>query len=188
MTYQRPFVAQLVQRLQGPSPFIQVLVGPRQVGKTTGVRQLMAQCGWPAHYANADDLLVSDRSWLLAQWQQALLLGDGALLVVDEIQKVPNWPETVKALWDAQPARLRVLLLGSSALQIQSGVTESLGGRFELLRVHHWSFAELQAAFGYDLDGVADLPAVKWRELNLDRAGVGTREEIVKRLLQAIQT
>ena len=90
MTYQRAFVAQLVQRLQGPSPFIQVLVGPRQVGKTTGVRQLMAQCGWPAHYANADDLLVSDRSWLLAQWQQALLLGDGALLVVDEIQKVPN--------------------------------------------------------------------------------------------------
>lgn len=152
MTYQRPFVAQLVQRLQGPSPFIQVLVGPRQVGKTTGVRQLMAQCGWPAHYANADDLLVSDRSWLLAQWQQTLLLGDGALLVVDEIQKVPNWPETVKALWDAQPARLRVLLLGSSALQIQSGVTESLAGRFELLRVHHWTFAELQAAFGYDLD------------------------------------
>lgn len=152
MTYQRPFVAQLVQRLQAPSPFIQVLVGPRQVGKTTGVRQLMAQCGWPAHYANADDLLVSDRSWLLAQWQQALLLGDGALLVVDEIQKVPNWPETVKALWDAQPARLRVLLLGSSALQIQSGVTESLAGRFELLRVHHWTFAELQAAFGYDLD------------------------------------
>lgn len=152
MTYQRAFVTQLVQRLQGPSPFIQVLVGPRQVGKTTGARQLMAQCGWPAHYANADDLLVSDRSWLLAQWQQALLLGDGALLVVDEIQKVPNWPETLKALWDAQPGRLRVLLLGSSALQIQSGVTESMAGRFELLSVHHWTFAELQAAFGYDLD------------------------------------
>ena len=152
MTYQRPFVAQLEKRLQGPSPFIQVLVGPRQVGKTTGVRQLMARCAWPTHYANADDLLVSDRSWLLQQWQQALLQGDGALLVVDEIQKVPNWPETVKALWDAQPGRLRVLLLGSSALQIQGGVTESLAGRFELMRVHHWTFAELQAAFGYDLD------------------------------------
>ena len=151
MTYQRPFVAQLAQRLQGPLPFIQVLVGPRQVGKTTGVRQLLAQQQWPAHYANADDVLVSDRSWLLQQWQQALLLGDGALLVVDEIQKVPNWPETIKALWDAQPYRLRVLLLGSSALQIQAGVTESLAGRFELLRAHHWTFAELQAAFGYDL-------------------------------------
>ncbi len=150
--FQRAFVAQLAERLQGAPAFIQVLVGPRQVGKTTGVRQLMMQCGWPTHYANADDVLVSDRSWLLQQWQQALLQGDGALLVVDEIQKVPNWPETLKALWDARPGRLRVLLLGSSALQIQTGATESLAGRFELLRVHHWRFAELQTAFGYDLE------------------------------------
>ena len=149
--FQRPFVAQLAHRLDSMQPLIQVLTGPRQVGKTTGVRQLMAQCSYPQHYANADDMLVSDRSWLLEQWQQALLLGEGALLVVDEIQKVVNWPETIKALWDAQPGRLRVLLLGSSALQIQSGVTESLAGRFELLRVHHWTFAELHAAFGYDL-------------------------------------
>ena len=85
---------------------IQVLVGPLQVGKTTGVRQLMGQQPWPHHYANADDVLVSDRNWLLAQWQQALLLGDGALLVIDEIQKVANWPETIKAMWDAKPGRL----------------------------------------------------------------------------------
>ena len=150
-TYQRPFVATLDQRFKAELPLIQVLAGPRQVGKTTGVRQLLAQGSWPHHYANADDVLVSDRNWLLEHWQKALLLGDGALLVIDEIQKVANWPETVKALWDAQPGRLRVLLLGSSALQIQAGVTESLAGRFELLRVHHWTFAELQAAFGYDL-------------------------------------
>lgn len=149
--FQRAFVAQLIQRLNADQPLIQVLVGPRQVGKTTGVRQLMAQCTYPQHYANADDVLVSDRSWLLQQWQQARLLGDGTLLVVDEIQKVQNWPETIKALWDAQPQRLRVLLLGSSAMQIQAGVSESLAGRFELQRVHHWTFAELQTAFGYDL-------------------------------------
>jgi hypothetical protein len=149
--FERPFVAELLQRLQGQPRLIQVLTGPRQVGKTTGVRQLMAQCGWPAHYASADDVLTSDRSWLLQQWQQALLLGNDALLVIDEIQKVPNWSETLKALWDQQPARLRVLLLGSSALQIHTGVSESLAGRFELLRIHHWTFAQLQAAFGYDL-------------------------------------
>lgn len=149
--FERPFVAELLQRLQGQPRLIQVLTGPRQVGKTTGVRQLMAQCGWPTHYASADDVLTSDRSWLLQQWQQALLLGNDALLVIDEIQKVPNWSETLKALWDQQPARLRVLLLGSSALQIHTGVSESLAGRFELLRVHHWTFAQLQAAFGYDL-------------------------------------
>ena len=150
--FQRPFVSQLAQRFAVPQPLIQVLVGPRQVGKTTGVRQFMGQSTQPAHYASADDVLFSDRSWLLQQWQHALALGDGALLVVDEIQKVPNWPETIKALWDAQPFRLQVLLLGSSALQIQAGITESLAGRFELLRVHHWTFAELQTAFGYDLE------------------------------------
>jgi uncharacterized protein len=149
--FQRSFVSTLAARLAAAQPLIQVITGPRQVGKTTGVRQLLAQGTWPHHYANADDVLVTDRNWLLAQWQQALLLGDGALLAIDEIQKVPNWPETIKALWDAQPARLRVLLLGSSALQIQAGVTESLAGRFELLRVFHWTFAELQAAFDYDL-------------------------------------
>lgn len=151
LAFERPFVAELLQRLQGEPRLIQVLTGPRQVGKTTGVRQLIEQCGWPAHYANADDVLSSDRTWLLQQWQQALVLGRDALLVIDEIQKVPNWSETVKALWDQQPARLRVLLLGSSALQIQTGVSESLAGRFELLRVHHWTFDELRTAFGYDL-------------------------------------
>jgi predicted AAA+ superfamily ATPase len=150
--YERAFVAQLEKRLAGPVPLVQVLVGPRQVGKTTGMRQLLARFGGGFHYANADDLLVTDRTWLLEQWQRALLLGDGTLLVVDEIQKVPNWSEVVKSLWDMHPGRLRVVLLGSGSLQIQSGLTESLAGRFELTRIHHWTFAELQRAFGYDLE------------------------------------
>lgn len=151
-SYQRDFVHQLHRRLKGPGPLIQVLIGPRQVGKTTGLRQLMNQWAHLAHYANADDLLAADRSWLLDQWQKALLLGDGTLLIIDEIQKLSNWPETIKSLWDAQPKRLRVVLLGSSALQLQQGISESLAGRFELLRVYHWRFSELQHAFGYDLD------------------------------------
>lgn len=149
--FRRPFVAALARRLETQPTLMQVLVGPRQVGKTTGVKQVIEQADYPAHYANADGLLASDHTWLREQWQQALLLGEGSLLVIDEIQKVPNWPETLKALWDARPGFLRVVLLGSSALQLQAGVTESLAGRFELLRVHHWTFAELQEAFDYDL-------------------------------------
>ncbi|HSN79174.1 MAG TPA: ATP-binding protein [Rhodoferax sp.] len=150
--YERAFVAQLENRLRAATPLIQVLVGPRQVGKTTGMRQLLARTSRPYHYANADDLLVTDRSWLLEQWQKALLLGDGTLLVIDEIQKIPNWSEVIKFLWDVQPGRLRVVLLGSGSLQIQSGLTESLAGRFELTRIYHWTFAELEEAFGYDLE------------------------------------
>jgi len=150
--FERAFVTLLERRLTAATPLIQVLTGSRQVGKTTGMRQLLTR--WPdaSHYASADDVLISDRTWLLAQWQQATLAGDGTLLVIDEVQKVPNWPETIKALWDRQPSRLKVVLLGSSALQIQSGLTESLAGRFELTRIHHWTFSELKTAFGYDLD------------------------------------
>lgn len=149
--YERAFVALLEKRFSEASPLIQVLVGPRQVGKTTGLRQLLARTSGNCHYANADDQLVSDRSWLLAQWQKALALGNGTLLVIDEVQKIPNWSEAIKSLWDKQPHRLRVVLLGSSSLQIQSGLTESLAGRFELTRIYHWTFTELKTAFGYDL-------------------------------------
>ena len=151
-TFERPFVARLQARLSESAPLIQVLVGPRQVGKTTGMRQLLARWQGALHYANADDLLTADRSWLLAQWQAAARLGEGALLVIDEIQKAPNWSETIKSLWDAAPHRLRVVLLGSSSLQLHHGLSESLAGRFELTRIYHWTFAELREAFGYDLD------------------------------------
>lgn len=151
-SFERPFVACLQERLSEPAPLIQVLVGPRQVGKTTGVRQMMGRWQGSLHYANADDLLTADRTWLLAQWQAAARLGEGTLLVIDEIQKAPNWSETIKSLWDAAPHRLRVVLLGSSSLQLHCGLSESLAGRFELTRIYHWTFAELRDAFGYDLD------------------------------------
>ncbi|SIT68444.1 hypothetical protein SAMN05216526_0852 [Ectothiorhodosinus mongolicus] len=153
--FQRAFVAELAKRFQEPKQLIQILIGPRQVGKTTGVLQLIEHTQITAHYANADDLLVADRSWLIEQWQEAKLKGDGTLLVIDEIQKVPNWSETIKALWDQQAhsnsGALKVLLLDSSALDINTGLTESLAGRFERIVAHHWTYAELQAAFGYDL-------------------------------------
>jgi len=151
--YERPFVAQLEKRLAAEQPpLIQVLIGPRQVGKTTGIRQLLARYPHGSHYVNADDLLAADRTWLLEQWQKTRLLGDGALLVIDEIHKVPNWPEKLKSLWDQTPRTLRVVVLGSSSLQIQTGLTESLAGRFELTRIYHWSFVELREAFDYDLE------------------------------------
>ena len=150
--YERSFVVQLEQRLSVGQPLIQVLVGPRQVGKTTGVKQLLARYPYATHYANADDILTTDRTWLLEQWQKAVLFGKKTLLVIDEIQKVPNWSETVKSLWDKAPKALRVIILGSSSLQLQKGLTESLAGRFELIRTHQWTYDELKGAFKYDLD------------------------------------
>jgi uncharacterized protein len=150
--YERSFVSQLEQRLFADNPRIQVLVGPRQVGKTTGIKQLLARYPFASHYANADDLLNTDRTWLLEQWQKAMSLGGQALLIIDEIQKVPNWSETLKSLWDKDHNAIRVVVLGSSSLQLQKGLKESLAGRFELVKSHHWTFHELKIAFGYDLE------------------------------------
>ncbi len=151
--------SQLLSRVREPRRFMQVLAGPRQVGKTTLVRQVMEDSGLPAHYASADEPTLRDQAWLEQQWDLARIKArghsEGALLVIDEIQKVNRWPETVKLLWDADAhsgTPLKVALLGSSPLLIQSGLTESLAGRFETIPVPHWSFGEMQEAFGWDLE------------------------------------
>ncbi len=150
--YERSFVTQLEQRFSVGQPLIQVLVGPRQVGKTTGIQQLLARYPNATHYANADDILTTDRTWLLEQWQKASLSGKKTLLVIDEIQKVANWSETIKSLWDRAPKTLRVILLGSSSLQLQKGLSESLAGRFELIKTYQWTYEEMKRAFKYNLE------------------------------------
>lgn len=79
----------------------------------------------------------------------------GGVLVLDEIQKIPGWSETVKRLWDEDTRAkraLKVVVLGSAPLLIAQGLTESLAGRFEVIPLSHWSFSEMQTAFGWSLD------------------------------------
>ena len=101
----------------------------------------------------------SGAQWLVLQWEQARLAcghsDQGMVLAIDEIQKIPNWSETVKGLWDADrrfDRPLHVILLCSAPLVMQKGLSESLAGRYETLRLMHWSFAEMSAAFGFDLN------------------------------------
>jgi len=159
-TYQRPQAAELRRRLAEPRRFIQVVAGPRQVGKTTLVQQLMSEAGPTFRYAGADEPTLRGPDWIEQQWEAARLAAKeagkaGAALVLDEIQKIPRWSESVKRLWDEDTRRnvpLRVVLLGSAPLLVARGMTESLAGRFELLHLPHWSFAEMREAFGFDLD------------------------------------
>jgi predicted AAA+ superfamily ATPase len=137
-------------------------MGPRQVGKTTLVRQLTAQLAMDHLFLSADGQEALGRGWLDAQWGAARLKMDASgsplLLVIDEIQKIHHWSEQVKALWDedTQAERdLKVILLGSSRLLMQQGLTESLAGRFEVIHMGHWSFAEMQEAFGWSAEKYA---------------------------------
>jgi hypothetical protein len=157
--FTRPLLATIVERLGEPRRFIQVLAGPRQVGKTTLAQQALARTGLASHYASADQPTLRDRIWLEQQWEIGRLRAresrQGALLVLDEIQKIPAWSETVKAWWDEDTARrcpLRVVVLGSAPLLVQRGLADSLAGRFEILRVPHWSYAEMRDCFGWTAD------------------------------------
>lgn len=115
----------------------------------------------PSHYATADEPTLKDRAWLEEQWETARTAArsDGArrkaLLVFDEIQKIPDWSETVKRLWDQDTASgfpLQVMILGSAALLVQKGLGESLAGRYEVTHITHWSYSEMRDAFGWDVD------------------------------------
>jgi predicted AAA+ superfamily ATPase len=177
---------ELLKRLKEKRRFVQVLAGPRQVGKTTVVRQVMEAAKIPTHYASADEPTLRDRTWLGQQWDIARLKAKegkaGALLVLDEIQKVTDWSSMVKLLWDKDThsgVPLKVVLLGSSPLLIQRGLTESLAGRFEVIPAPHWSFIEMREAFGWTLEqyffygaypGAAELidDAERWRRYILD--------------------
>jgi len=156
--FQRPQATTLATRLAEPRRFMQVVAGPRQVGKTTLVQQVTETLRSPVRQASADEPGLRSPDWIAQQWEAArLAMGDeaSAVLVLDEIQKIPGWSETVKRLWDEDTrARrpLKVVLLGSAPLLIAQGLTESLAGRFEVIPLSHWSFSEMQAAFGWSLE------------------------------------
>lgn len=165
VTIQRSPLPSLVQRLAEPRRFVQVVAGPRQVGKTTLVRQaLVALAGAPQGHQLAQHSISADApgsqpaAWLATQWEVARALAAQAgacVLVIDEVQKVPNWTDTIKRLWDEDTASardVRVVVLGSAPLLIAKGLTESLAGRFEITRLGHWRFAEMREAFDMTLD------------------------------------
>ncbi len=157
-TFERFHLQILRKRIEDePKRFIQVIYGPRQVGKTTLVRQLLNQTELPWHYSSADGVAASDSVWISQQWEAARLIcrrheKNRAILVIDEVQKVENWSEQVKKEWDRDQAsdiELYVILLGSSRLLLQQGLTESLSGRYESIFMGHWSYSEMKEAFGF---------------------------------------
>lgn len=156
--FRRKLSNTLEERLAEPRRFIQVVMGPRQTGKTTAVRQAVKASGLPTHVASADGAGTLGTEWVEVEWYQARSLasrGARAVLVLDEVQKIEQWSETVKRLWDEDTwneTDLLVIVSGSSSLLLRSGLNESLAGRFELNISTHWSLSEMSESFGYNLD------------------------------------
>ncbi|MCL2144831.1 MAG: ATP-binding protein [Endomicrobia bacterium] len=157
--FKRALVKTIVERINETRRFIQIVTGARQTGKTTAVQQAAKSVKIPQYFASTDEAQLLSRQWLNNEWQKARHLqkksGKEALLIIDEIQKIPQWSSVVKQLWDEDTRNktaLKVILTGSSSLLIQKGLKESLLGRFEVVHSPHWSFGECKKAFGYTLD------------------------------------
>ncbi|MBN2344351.1 MAG: ATP-binding protein [Deltaproteobacteria bacterium] len=153
---QLPFIDRLKATIGAKPSLIQVVIGPRQVGKTTGMKQLLAQL--PAQsfrYESADAIIGPPTAWIFEKWHEALSNSRTELLVIDEVQKIENWSDAVKKLWDEQQnhsRQLQLVLLGSSSLDIQKGLSESLAGRFFVHKVYHWNAEESRQAYNLSLD------------------------------------
>jgi len=158
--FKRQQASVLLSRIGEPRRFIQVIAGARQVGKSTMVKQVVNELPTPHLLTTAEEAPDKNPAWIRYVWQQArqaMRLNNypELLLVIDEIHKLDNWSEVVKAEWDADSMRdvnIKVILLGSSRLLIKDGLNESLAGRYELIEMEHWSYNEMREAFGMTLD------------------------------------
>ena len=158
--YKRTEYQTIKERLEEPRKFIQVVMGPRQVGKSTVVKQVLEDISIPFRFFSADNVPASDSGWVSNCWAAVRSLKatnghDSIILVIDEIQKIQNWSEVVKKEWDDDTfhdRNIKVLLLGSSRVLLEKGLSESLAGRFEEIRMTHWSYPEMRECFGFTLD------------------------------------
>ena len=158
--YKRAEYQVIMNRLKEPRKFIQVVMGPRQVGKSTVVKQVLQDLDMPYQLFSADNVPASNTAWISNCWAAVRSLKENKglesiILVIDEIQKVSNWSEVVKNEWDSDTfhdCNIKVLLLGSSRVLLEKGLSESLGGRFEEIRMTHWSYREMNECFGFTLD------------------------------------
>lgn len=158
--YIRPYYTVVRERLLEPKNKMQVIAGPRQVGKSTLVEQVCQSLELPSFIFNADAIPADDNDWIRRVWESVRIQVRNqslpeAILVIDEIQKIKQWSEVVKREWDADIRNkipIKVLLSGSSRLLLRKGLTESLAGRYELIRMGHWSYPEMRDAFGFTLE------------------------------------
>ena len=158
--YKRAEFQTIKSRLEENRRFIQVVMGPRQVGKSTVVKQVLKELDIPYQMFSADNVPATNSGWIANCWEATRSLQknkgyEGIVLVIDEIQKITNWSEAVKKEWDDDTfhdRNIKVLLLGSSRVLLEKGLSESLAGRFEEIRMSHWSYTEMKECFGFTLD------------------------------------
>ena len=158
--YKRPQYYELLERLKESRFTIQAIVGPRQIGKSTMVKQVLDDISIPSLFVSADNIDEDNTAWISETWESARAMlklngGKEYILAIDEIHKIKNWSEIVKKEWDydsLNSINIKLIILGSSRILMKDGLTESLAGRYELIRMTHWLYKEVSEAFGATLE------------------------------------
>ena len=158
--YKRAEYQVITDRMKEPRRFIQIVMGARQIGKSTVVKQVLQDLDMPYRLFSADNVPATNSAWISDCWAAVRSLKESrgwesVVLAIDEIQKIANWSEVVKKEWDDDTfhdCNIKVLLLGSSRVLLEKGLSESLAGRFEEIRMSHWSYQEMKECFGFSLD------------------------------------
>ena len=158
--YKRAEYQLITERMKEPRRFIQVVMGARQIGKSTVVKQVLKDLDRPYRFFSADNVPATNSAWISDCWAAVRSLKESrgwesVILVIDEIQKIADWSEVVKKEWDDDTFHdrdIKVLILGSSRVLLEKGLSESLAGRFEEIRMSHWSYQEMKECFGFSLD------------------------------------
>ena len=158
--YNRAQLSVLKSRMAEPRRTIHVVMGPRQVGKSTMIDQFVEKATVPYSLFSADGVGKTNTAWISEKWHEVrtrmMLYNETEhILIIDEIQKIVGWSEIVKKEWDQdtrEKRNLKVILLGSSRLLIQKGLEESLEGRYEVLKMGYWEWEEMRDAFGFTME------------------------------------
>ncbi len=158
--YKRKYFDIILNRIIAPRKFIQIIYGSRQIGKTTLIKQVIKEISIPCLYVSADDIPAVTSAWIDQIWDTCRLkLNQNDkkeyILIIDEVQKIPNWSENIKKNWDHDSfndINIKLFLLGSAPISIQKGLSESLAGRFELIHITHWSYKEMKEAFNLTIE------------------------------------
>jgi uncharacterized protein len=158
--YKRKYFTKILERIKAPRNFIQIIYGSRQVGKTTLIKQIVKEINSPYTYVSADDITAVTSTWIDQIWETCRIKINknekkDFVLIIDEVQKIPNWSENIKKNWDYDSfndIKLKLFLLGSAPISIQKGLSESLAGRFELVPITHWSYTEMKEAFSFSIE------------------------------------
>ncbi len=167
-------------RFQEKDPLIQVIIGPRQVGKTTALKQAIANNGV---YETADYPTPLPYT-IIEKWWKKASAHPSKILAIDEIQKITGWTEIIKKLWDTSNIKIKLVVTGSSSLLVEKGLKESLAGRFEIIRAEHWSFGEAQEIFNLGLKEFIEFGcypgSISLLQKDIERWGQYVRDSIVE--------